>query len=133
MNRALKTAQRIFLWAGIYGVIVLIPQYFFEEEIGQDFPPAITHPEHFYGFLGVALAWQFAFIVIAKDVVRYRLLMIPGALEKVLFAIAVFALYQQDRVPAVTVGFATLDLVLAILFLWAFFSVGKVAQQFSLA
>lgn len=128
MNRTFRVAQRIFLWAGIYGAIVLIPQYFFEEKIGQDFPPAITHPEHFYGFLGVALAWQFAFIVIARDVVRYRLLMIPCALEKTLFASAMFALYSQGRVPAATVGFATFDLLLAILFLWAFLSVTKVAQ-----
>lgn len=125
----LTFARRTFFWAGIYGVLVLLPQYFLEERIGQDFPPAITHPEHFYGFVGTALAWQFAFFVIATDVVRYRLFMVPAALEKVLFAIAVFTLYFQGRVAAITVGFAALDLGLASLFLWAFFAVAKGGQS----
>lgn len=121
-------ASRLFLWAGIYGIIVLLPQYFLEQKIGQDFPPAITHPEHFYGFIGTALAWQLAFLVISRDVVRYRLLMIPSAVEKILFAVAVFVLYLQGRVPVITAGFAALDLALAGLFLWAFFSVGKAPE-----
>jgi hypothetical protein len=128
MNRTFTLARRLFFWAGVYGLIVIFPQYFLEERIGQDFPPAITHPEHFYGFLGTALAWQLAFFVIAKDVVRYRLLMIPGALEKIFFAVAVFSLYLQGRVAVVTVGFAALDLLLACLFLWAFFSITKLAK-----
>ena len=36
-----------------------------EARVGRDYPPAITHPEYFYGFLGVAAAWQVAFLVIA--------------------------------------------------------------------
>lgn len=126
MTRAF--ASRLFLWAGIYGIIVLLPQYFLEEKIGQDFPPAITHPEHFYGFIGTALAWQLVFLVISWDVVRYRLLMIPAAVEKMLFVVAVFVLYLQGRVPAITAGFAALDLAFAGLFLWAFFSVDKVPE-----
>ncbi|TWU23634.1 hypothetical protein [Bythopirellula polymerisocia] len=51
-----KFAKRVFFWAGVYGVILLVPQFFLEAQIGRDYPPAITHPEHFYGFIGVALA-----------------------------------------------------------------------------
>lgn len=51
-------ARYLFCFAAIYGFLVLVPQYFLEEHIGRDYPPPITHPEHFYGFLGVALAWQ---------------------------------------------------------------------------
>jgi hypothetical protein len=58
--------------AGIYGLIVLVPQLFSESRIARDYPPVITHPEYFYGFLGVAIAWQLCFLVIAKDPVRYR-------------------------------------------------------------
>jgi hypothetical protein len=38
-------AKRVFLIAGVYGVLVLAPQYFLEARIGRDFPPPITHPE----------------------------------------------------------------------------------------
>lgn len=42
----MKFAKRVFLAAGIYGLIVMLPFYFLENKIGCDFPPAITHPEH---------------------------------------------------------------------------------------
>ena len=48
----MKFAKIIFLVAGIYGVLVLAPIYFMESTIGRQTPPAITHPEYFYGFLG---------------------------------------------------------------------------------
>jgi hypothetical protein len=37
-------ARRVFMGAGIYGVVALAPLYFLEERIGRDLPPAITHP-----------------------------------------------------------------------------------------
>jgi len=37
-------ARRLFLIAGIYGLIVLLPLYFLEEKTGRDYPPPITHP-----------------------------------------------------------------------------------------
>src|SRR6185503_235028 len=92
-------ARRVFLIAGIYGLIVLVPQYFLEAKTGRDFPPAITHPEFFYGFIGVAAAWQVAFLIIARDPVRYRLMMIPAMLEKLSFGIAAIVLFLQERVP----------------------------------
>ena len=64
---AMTGARRLFLIAGIYGLAVILPQYFLEARVGRDYPPAITHPEYFYGFLGVAAAWQVAFLVIATD------------------------------------------------------------------
>src|SRR5262245_14994799 len=94
-----RFASRVFQWSGCYGILVLIPNYFLEEKIGRDFPPPVTHPEYFYGFIGVALAWQFLFLVVAKDPVRFRPVMLYGALEKALFAVAVFFLYMQGRVP----------------------------------
>lgn len=61
-----RFAKRVFLVAAIYGIVAVFPQYFMEAKLGIDFPPPLNHPEHFYGFLGVALAWQFAFLLIAK-------------------------------------------------------------------
>jgi hypothetical protein len=46
--------------------------------ISRNDPPAITHPGFYYGFVSVGLAWQVAFFVIARDPVRFRLMMIPG-------------------------------------------------------
>ena len=65
-------ASRTFFIAGIYGLLALVPMYFLEGRIGRDYPPPINHPEHFYGFLGVAVAWQAAFLVIGRDPVRFR-------------------------------------------------------------
>lgn len=116
----MKFARKVFLAAGIYGLVILLPQYLLEQKVGRDFPPAITHPEFYYGFLGVTVAWQVAFLVIAFDPVRYRIMMLPGALEKAGFGFAVLALYLQQRVPAALLPFALLDLVLGALFLMAF-------------
>ena len=53
-------ARVVFLIAGIYGFAVLVPQYFMEDLIARNYPPPLTHPEQFYGFLGLAMAWQCA-------------------------------------------------------------------------
>lgn len=113
-------ARRLFLIAAVYGFVVLLPQYFMEAKIGRDFPPPITHPEYFYGFIGVAIAWQVLFLLIARDPVRYRLAMLPGTLEKLAFGGACIALYLQGRLATATLGFGIVDLVFAALFVVAF-------------
>lgn len=112
-------AQKVFKWAGIYGLVALIPQFFMEGKIGQDFPPPITHPEYFYGFLGVALAWQVAFFIIARDPVRYRALMIPSALEKFSFGAAAIVLFLLHRIPPTVLVLGGVDILLGALFLIA--------------
>jgi len=120
MDRARRLASRIFLVAAVYGIAVLAPQYFLEAKVGRDFPPPITHPEHFYGFIGVALAWQLAFLLIAKDPVRYRLFMLPAIAEKLAFGIAAPVLFLLGRAPAPVALFGGVDLLLATLFFVAF-------------
>ena len=71
----------VFTVAGIYGIAALLPQYFLEQQVGLQTPPPITHAEFFCGFLGVALAWQVAFLIIARDPLRFRPLMVPSILE----------------------------------------------------
>lgn len=116
----MKFARRLFLLAAIYGIVGLVPQYFLEARIGRDTPPPITHPEFFYGFVGVALAFQFLFLIIARDPRRYRLAMIPGALEKIGFGAAGVVLYLQGRLVMQGLVFGVVDLVFAALFLEAF-------------
>jgi len=38
-----------------------------EYYIGEQDPPPITHPEFFYGFVGVAVAWQMLFLLMSRD------------------------------------------------------------------
>ena len=112
-----RFARRVYTVAGIYGLIVMLPQYFLEDRIGRDAPPPITHPEHFYGFIGVVVAWQIAFLVIARDPQRFRMLMPVTVLEKLAFALPVLVLWAQGRVAASLLPFAALDLLLGVLFL----------------
>jgi hypothetical protein len=116
----MKFSRVVFLIAGIYGLLVITPQYFTEAKTGMDYPPAITHPEFYYGFVGVALAWQFLFLILARDPLRYRLMMVPAVLEKFTFGIAVVVLYLQKRVPTLLLGFGVIDLLFGALFLAAF-------------
>ena len=116
----MKFAKYTFYTAGIYGLLVLLPQYFLEEKNSRDFPPAITHLEYYYGFVGVGLAFQIAFLIIARNPSRYRTMMIPAMIEKFSFAIAVYALFAFGRVAPMMVGAATIDLIFGLLFVAAF-------------
>ena len=108
-----------FRIAGIYGLLVLPPQYLLFDRIGRDNPPAITHPEYFYGFVGLAIVWQIAFLLIANDPVRYRPLMLVGVAEKLSFGIPAIALFAQQGVSLGVAVFGCIDLVLGALFLLA--------------
>jgi hypothetical protein len=113
-------ARRVFTAAGAVGLLMLLPQYFLEQRVGVDQPPAITHPEFFYGFIGVAVAWQVAFLTIGRDPIRYRPLMLAAMLEKGTFVVAVAWLYFAGRTSAIVAGCAGLDLVWGVLFAIAF-------------
>lgn len=116
----MKFAKWTYLVAGIYGLLVLVPQYFLEEKNGRDYPPAINHPEYYYGFIGVAIAWQIVFLIISTDPKRYRLIMIASVIEKYSYGMAVVILYFQDRVVATILSVGIIDLILGTLFLIAY-------------
>jgi hypothetical protein len=112
----MKFARIVFLIAGVYGVLVTTPLYFLEAAVGQKNPPAITHPEFYYGFVGLALAWQFAFFIIARDPVRLRPMMLPSMIEKLLYPAATTLLHFQGRLDAATWYISLVDLIFLILF-----------------
>jgi hypothetical protein len=116
----MKFAKWVFLIAGVYGLIVIAPMYFSERQISHDFPPAITHPEYFYGFIGVTLAWQVLFLILSRDPIKYRLLMLPAILEKATYGIAVIWLFAQQRVGNFILAGAVVDLIIGVLFVVAF-------------
>jgi hypothetical protein len=113
-------AKRVFLIAAIYGLIVLVPQYFLEAKTGRDSPPAITHPEYYYGFIGVAIAWQIVFVIISRDPVRYRPIMLAAILEKASFGFPAIALYLTGRLSPQMLVAGLLDLMLGGLFIAAY-------------
>lgn len=116
----MKFAKVVFYIAGIEGLILVTPMYFLESAIAQQDPPAITHPEFFYGFIGVAVAWQILFLIIARDPVRFRLAMLAGIVEKLTFGGAVLLLFFAGRVSTQTMALAAVDLLFAPLFAISF-------------
>jgi hypothetical protein len=117
---AVKFAARVFQAAAIYGLVVLLPQYFLEGKAGRDFPPAITHVEYYYGFIGIAVAWQLAFLLIARDPARYRALMPVAVVEKAAFGFPAIALYALGRLSAQLLAAGLIDLTLGVLFIIAY-------------
>jgi hypothetical protein len=107
-------ARRVFRTAGIYGLVVTLPQLFLERLAHGD-----ARPDIYYGFVGTVLAWQVAFLLIGRDPVRYRPLMLVSLIEKGVFAVAVPILYLQGRVPGPLLVFAGIDVILGLLFIEA--------------
>ncbi|MBZ5666789.1 MAG: hypothetical protein LAO30_19565 [Acidobacteriia bacterium] len=117
----MKFAKIVFWAAGIWGVLVLTPLYFMFDLIGRQDPPPITHPAFYYGFVGVGLAWQIAFLIIAANPVRFRPLMIACMVEKFSYGAALTVLFLQHRLHASDLTFGVVDLLFGVLFIVAFF------------
>jgi hypothetical protein len=119
-GRNMKFAKIVFWIAAIWGVLVLSPLYFIFDLIGRQDPPPITHPAFYYGFVSVALAFQVVFLVIARDPVRFRPMMIPSMIEKFGGGAAFVALYLQHRLTPGDLALGCVDLLLGALFVAAF-------------
>lgn len=116
----MRFARVVYLLAGIYGLLILLPQYLLEAKNDRDFPPPITHPEYYYGFVGVAVAWQVAFLMMSRDPVRYRPIMIASILEKLGYGLATAVLFTLGRAGGVVLGTGLVDLLLGALFAVAY-------------
>lgn len=115
-----KFAKIVFTIAGMYGLLATVPLYFLEARIGADFPPAVTHPEYFYGFAGVCATWHLLLLIVARDPLRYRPVMLAAVLEKLSFAIAAAMLHASGRLAAQTFYISLADWLFAFLFIGAF-------------
>lgn len=116
----MKFARGVFLVAGVFGVILLAPMFFMEGYWGRQYPPAVEHPEFFYGFVGTAFAWQLAYLLVARDPLRYRALMPLAAAAKTLFGLPACILVAFGRVTPQLMFGAGADLLFAALFLVAY-------------
>jgi hypothetical protein len=99
---------------------MLLPFYVLEAWVGREYPPPISHPEYYYGFTGVAVAWQVAFLLIGTDPIRYRPLMLVGVIEKLSFGVPVLVLLAMGRVAPAIVLAALFDLTLGFLFVLSY-------------
>ena len=116
----MKFARVVFLGAGVWGIVVLTPLYFLFDTIGSQRSSPITYPQFYYGFAGVALAWQIAFLVIGSDPSRFRWMMIPSMAEKLIFGLTMGILYAEGRITFADLVVVFPDLVLCALFAVAF-------------
>jgi hypothetical protein len=117
----MKFARIVFVVAGIWGFSILTPFYFLFDFVSRSYPPPLTHPDLYYGFVGVTLVWQLAFLIIATDPIRYRPLMVAAILEKAVYVATMGILYLRGQLVAGQIAVAGPDFVLGTLFVAAFF------------
>lgn len=133
MTPNIRFARLTFLIAGIWGVIVIVPGFFTEKMVGSQYPPAITHPEYYYGFYGTALAWQIAFLILATDPLRLRPFIPAAIAEKLVYGGAIAVLFVSGRVPTIIAVFGGIDLLFGVFFLVAYFRLGRGEQAIAQA
>jgi hypothetical protein len=121
----MKFTRIVYGLAAAYGFVSLLPLYFMIEKVGHDAPPAITHPEFYYGFLGLALLWQFVFVLIATTPIRYRPIMLIAIAEKFVYTVPVLVLYSFGQVHSNVARSSLLDPLFGVLFIVAYLRVAN--------
>jgi len=121
----MKFARITFYIAFVWGLLILTPLFFMFNVISEKDPPPITHPAFYYGFLSAGLAFQFVFLVIAGDPVRYRLIMLPSILEKLAYAASLTVLFLEHRLHSQDLAFGGIDGLFGVLFVIAFLRTPK--------
>jgi hypothetical protein len=116
----MRFARLVFRIAGIWGLLIVTPLYFLYDTVGQQYPPPVTHPDFYYGFIGVTLAWQVAFLLIGSDPVRFRPLMPVAMLEKFGYLATLTTLYALGRIALGQLAVVIPDATLGVLFVVAF-------------
>jgi hypothetical protein len=106
--------------AGMYGIALLVPPLFLESKYSGLYPPPITHPEFFYGFFALGIAWQVLFFILATDPIKYRAMMIPSMLEKIGYPVALIFLHFQHRIAPRMFALGSVDWLFLILFAIAY-------------
>ena len=127
----MKFTRVVYGLAAAYGFVSLLPLYLMIEKVGHEAPPAITHPEFYYGFLGLALLWQFVFVLVARNPIRYRPVMPIAIAEKFVYTIPVLILYSLGQVQSILVESSLLDPVFGLLFVVAYFRVADSQTRMS--
>lgn len=121
----MRFARAVFVGAGIWGMVALVPLYFLVDLSGRRYLVPQESPHFFYGFISVAIAWQVAFLIIGADPIRHRRLMIPAILEKAGYIVGTVLLYLQGRIASAEAQSALPDAMLTALFVASWFKTAK--------
>ena len=121
----MRLARYVFIGAGIWGIAVLTPLYWLVDVSGRHYAAPTDYPAFFYGFIGVAIAWQIAFLIIGSNPARFRTMMIPAIIEKLGYVSMLVFLYSQSPISALDVQPAIPDGLLGLLFVVAFLRTGS--------
>jgi hypothetical protein len=113
-------AKWVFTIGGIWGLIIIAPLFFLEGPITAASRP-FSHPDFFYGFLASTVAWQVGYLVIGRDPARYRPFMLIGAAGKVIYFTSCLTLFLQGRVLPMVPMLTAPDMLLATLYVVAWF------------
>ena len=114
-------ARWVFTIGGIWGVLIIGPLFFIESVMADATGKPFSHPDTYYGFLASTFGWQIVYLLIGRDPLRYRPLMLLGALGKFIYAGAAWTLFVQGRIVITVPMLASPDILLAILFEVAWF------------
>ena len=87
---------------------------------GAPHTPPIEYPHFIYGFFAITMAWQFAFLVIGSNPIRFRPLMVPSMFEKFSYVVTLVVCITRRGSPLPIFRRAIPDLILGILFVVAF-------------
>ncbi len=123
-----RFARSVFLWAGVVGIAELLPLYVGEALVSRVSPPALTHPTFYYGFVGVALAWQVGFVIMSRDPERYLPLFPALFLEKLLYPISTSVLFAGGLASKLELAGACGDLVWLALFVMVWHRHGRASE-----
>jgi hypothetical protein len=127
----MKFTRIVYGLAAAYGFVSLLPLYFLIEKLGNDAPSAITDPEFYYGFVGLALLWQVVFVLIARTPIRYRSIMLIAIAEKFVYTVPVLVLYSLGQVHSNVAQSSLLDPLFGVLFIVAYFRVADTQTRIS--
>lgn len=125
----MKFAKVVYSVSGIWSLLVLTPLFFLRDRLGEMDPPAITHPDYYYGFLCVGLSWAIVFFLIAGNPQRFRPIMLGTMAEKFGYGFFSLVLFLHGQTSASKFSFASCDLVFGVLFLIAFLKLKDTPQK----
>ena len=117
----MRFAKIVFTTAGVSGLLTVAPLYFLYDTVGRQYPPPVTHPDFYYGFVAVTLAWQVAFLLIARDPMRFRPLMLAAILEKLGYLLTLTTLYVRGQLQLGQFVVVSPDAIFCAMFVAAFF------------
>src|SRR4029079_487528 len=115
----MKFARIVFIAGGVWGIAALVPFYWLVDITGRHYAAPTDYPQFFWGFFSVALTWQFAFLLIGSNPVRFRPLMLPAIVEKCGFIVTLGVLFGRGRIPGADAVAAILESVVDLLFIAA--------------